>query len=239
MPDMMTMNSKSLIGLEKSLGRFKLALPIAEQQTMNRAAIGTMQQAKVIVKKRMTIRNRWTLGSIRAERQKGLFSSAEPARAGSMMEYMADQEFGGTAGKNGKEGRRMTTPYGSGEGLQARPRKRMARGKNKIRKIRLQNTKQRGKSKKQRAFIAIRQAAKSGRKFVFLDMPWTKGKKGIYKVIGGKKKPRIKMVHSLKKQRVVIPRRPWLMPAVEKIIPLIPRMYNSELKKQAQRHLPK
>jgi len=229
-------HSPQIKKLEKDLGKFRFALPVANQRTLNRAVDAVQVNAKRRVAKQMIIRNKWTLGSIQTDKPKG-FST--PRIVGSLQEYMADQEFGTIARSQGKQGRRMTTSYASGEGEGARPRKRVARGANKIKKIRIKNSRYKAKNKKQRALVAIKQAAKSGRKYVYLDMPWTKGKKGIYKVIGGKRRPRIKMVHSLKKKSVVIKRSPWLKPSVDAIVPLMPRFYMMELQAQANRHFKK
>jgi hypothetical protein len=231
--------SPDLIKLEKKIGKFtKLGLPIAQQKTMDRGAGATKVNAQRRVKRDMILRNKWTMNSIRVEKSKGLFRTQTPAKVGSVQPYMADQEFGGISRSKGKQGKRITTTYASGEGENARPRRRRAKGKNQIRKIRLQNKSYKGKTKMQKAIIAIKQAAPKGRgKHVYLDMPWTKGKKGIFKVMGGKRRPRIKMVHSLKKRSVVVPKRPWLKPSVAAIVPLMPTFYVLELNAQARFHL--
>lgn len=235
MTNAFSLDSHAIKDFEKRLVRFKSAIPIADQQARNIGVRYAQFQAKKLVKKKMIIRNNWTLGSIQIELARGGFQN--PAKVGSRQQYMADQEFGATAGKGkGSEGRRMTTPYASGEGEQARPRRKLARGMNRVSRIRLKNKRTAGKSIRQRAVIAIQQAAKSGNKFVYLNMPWTKGKKGIYKVIGGRRRPRIKMVHSMKKPSVVIPKNPWLKPTVDETIKKMPKFYLATLSKQAKRH---
>ena len=80
--------------------------------------------------------------------------------------------------------------------------------------------------------MAIKQAAQSGSKYVFLDLGRSKG---IFKVTGGKRRPKIKMVYSFREQSVVIPKSPWLAPSVKKTEEKIPAIYKKSLEFQLQR----
>ena len=67
--------------------------------------------------------------------------------------------------------------------------------------------------------------------------------KGIFRVTGrisrkgkGLTGVRIKMVHNLANKTVVIPKRPWLRPAVDKARKQMPAIYRKALKQQLIRH---
>ena len=146
---------------------------------------------------------------------------------GSIADYMEDQEFGAT-----KHDPSIATSYSAGQGDGARPRTRLPRKPNKMANIKLSKRRARGKSRKQRNFIAVKEAAASGNKYIYLDLGRTKG---IFKVIGGKRKPRVKMIWSLSRKSVVIPSNPWLAPAVAATEPKMADIYAKSLRFQLRR----
>jgi len=79
----------------------------------------------------------------------------------------------------------------------------------------------------------VKEAAQSGRKYVFMDLG---RRKGIFKVIGGKRRPRIKMVWSMENKSVVVPANPMLGPAVDQTRKLMPEMYRKSLVFQLKRN---
>jgi len=236
MPDIITIDLRDIDKFERHLEAFnKRALPIANRTALTAGAFDASREAKKNLDKGMILRNTWTKRSIQVEKARGNVIRNQEAVVGSTVDYLEEQEFGATKSAGGKQGIRMTTSYASGEGMQARPRRKVARGANKIRRINLSKSKKKGVNKKQQAIIAIYEAKKAGRKYVFLSMPWTKGKKGIYKITGGKKRPKIKMVHSLKEQSVTVKRNPWLKPAVDRTRRHMPSHWLSALTFQVNR----
>ena len=75
-------------------------------------------------------------------------------------------------------------------------------------------------------------AAEGGSKYVYLNLG---RRKGIFKVVGGKRKPRVQMVHDLSNTTVRIPANPTLAPAVARTRRAIPLLYKSQLIQQLQR----
>ena len=207
------------------------AYPFATKSTVNKAAFTTQQTARKIVRVKMVARNKFSEQSIQVDQARTLQVSRQAATVGSIADYMADQEFGSVKTKTGKEGVSIATGYSAGQ-QDAQPRTRLPRKANKLQNIGLRKRRKRGSSRKQQNLIAIKVAAKTGRKYVFLDL----GKrKGIFKVIGGKRRPKIKMVHDMTRQSVVIPRNPWLKPAVDIVTHMIPKFYKDALTFQAKR----
>ena len=181
----------------------------------------------------MINRNRFTVQSIRVNQTRTLNVRQQSAAVGSIADYMETQEFGGIESKQGKEGVAIPTSYSSGESENAQPRKRLPRKVNKMANIQLERRRKKGFSRKQQNLIAIKQAASTGRKFVFLDLG---RRQGIFKVTGGKRRPKIKMAHDLTNESVVVPKNPWLKPSFDEAARMVPAFYADALRFQLKRH---
>jgi hypothetical protein len=229
---MFEIESDNIRKLERDLETFAArSLPFATRKTLNDAAFAAQKIARADVRTSMVNRNRFTEQSIRTEQAKTLNIRNQASIVGSIAEYMEDQEFGATKGKRGRHGVAIATSYAAGQGENAQPRTRFPRKANSMPNIQLKNRRRKG-TKKQRNIIAIKQAAESGQKFVFLDLGRTKG---IFRVVGGKRRPKIKMVYSLSRESVVIPRNPWLKPSFEEATRMIPAFYADALRFQLRR----
>lgn len=230
---MFAINDRDIKKLERDLKTFaRKAFPFATKKTLNDAAFQTQRIARVDIKEDLTLRNRFTVQSIQVEQARTLQVSRQAAVVGSIADYMEDQEFGAIKSKKGKQGVQIATSYSAGQGENAQPRTRLPRKANTMAQIQLQRRRKKGSNRKQLNIIAIKQAAETGRKYVFLDL----GKrKGIFKVIGGKRRPKIKMVHDMTSQSVVIPRSPWLKPAFDEATRMIPAFYADALRFQLRR----
>ena len=231
---MFKINDDQILRYEDDLKKFRFkAFPFATKSTVNGAAFKAREFAQENIRNQMVQRNRFTVSSVRVEQSKTLNIKRQAAIIGSIVDYMADQEFGVTKTQSGKEGVPIATSYAAGQAQNAQPRTRLPRKPNKMASIQLKKRLKKGSSRKQRNFAAIRGAAQSGSKFVFLDLGRTRG---IFRVLGGKRKPRIKMVWSMSKRSVIIPKNPWLAPAVRRTEPEIPRIYSDALRFQLKRH---
>ena len=179
----------------------------------------------------MVNRNRFTKQSIQVEQARTLNVARQSSAVGSTQSYMADQEFGATKSKKGKRGVAITTGYAAGQEGQE-PRTKLARKPNKMANIRLRRKRKKGKNRLQQNIIAIHEAAASGQKYVFLDLG---RREGIFKVIGGKRRPKIKMVQDLSNESVDVPRNPWLKPVVDTTRSVMPTFYRDALVFQLRR----
>lgn len=231
---MFSINDKDIQRLQADLKVFaKRAYPFATKQTINKAAFTARGFAQDNIRENMVTRNRFTVQSVQVDQARTLNVSRQVATVGSIADYMEDQEFGGLKSKGGKEGVAIATPYSSGESQDAQPRKRLPRKPNVLANIRLSKRVKRKGSKLQQNLVKVREAAAAGRRYVFLEL---RRRKGIFRVLGGKRKPRIKMVWSMTKQSVVIPKNPWLKPAVDKTQPLVAEIYKQALIFQLKRN---
>jgi hypothetical protein len=81
--------------------------------------------------------------------------------------------------------------------------------------------------------LAVRQAAARGNKYVFLN---TGRRQYIAKVIGGKRRPRVKMVQDLSKKIIRLQPKPWFGPAVDAAQRRLPEFYKEAFLYQLRRH---
>ena len=230
---MIKINDEELKQFESDLKTFaSRAYPFATKATVNRAAFEARKVAQGNVREKMITRNKFSVGSIRVETTRTLNVSRQEATVGSIAGYMADQEFGTTKTKRGKQGVSIPTSVSSGEGEGAQPRQRLPRVPNRLANIRLSRKSPKARSRKQENFLRIQNAVKTGRKFIFLDL---RRHPGIYKVTGGKRNPSIKLMHDMSKKSVTIPRNPWLAPAVRTVEERVPQFYKEALIFQLKR----
>jgi len=230
---MIKIDDKELKKYERDLKSFaSRAYPYATRNTVNSAAFKAREIAQGNVRNDMTLRNRWTEKSIQVDKTKTLNVNKQAGVVGSVADYMETQEFGGVKTRGRGASVAIATAYSAGQEGQ-RPRTRLPRRPNRMQNIALQKKRKAGRSKRQQNFLAVKEAAQSGQKFVYLDL----GKrKGIFRVLGGKRKPRIKMVQDLSRPTVAIPKNPWLSPAVKDTQVFIPQIYFDSLRFQLQRN---
>lgn len=230
---MFKINNKEIKEFEEDLTVFaRKSLPFATKNTLNQGVFHAQRLAKKDVRIKMVLRNKFSEQSIRVDQARTLNIRQQAASVGSIADYMADQEFGTTKSKTGKRGVSIPTSWSAGQEGQ-KPRMRLPRKANKLLNIRLKHSRKRGTNRRQQNLIAIKQAATTGNKYVFLDLG---RREGIFKVIGGKRRPRIKMVHDLSRDSVTIPRNPWLKPVVDTTVVKMPEFYRKSLIFQLKRH---
>lgn len=230
---MIQIDASQVRQLESDLKTFKLrAYPFATKETINRTAKAGRKIARDIAKGRFILRNTWTRRSIQVEMARTLNVSRQYATLGSTADYMETQEFGGNKPPLGRWGTPIPTPAASGES--SLPRRRLPKRVNKLSSIALGRSRTRVLNRKARNRAAVMEAAsKGGTGFVFLEL----GRRaGIYRVSGGTDRPRLTKIWDMSKRIITIPRRPWLLPATNKAIPLMPRYYRDALIAQLRRH---
>lgn len=207
----------------------KDAVPVAIKDTLNRAAFTAQRRARENVRDEFINRNAWSRQSVQVDKAT---ESKQRSVVGSVAPYMATQEFGGIKVRQGSEGVPIATAYSAGQGQGTRPRTKLPRKPNKLGNIRLSKRGRAAKTRKQANVIAVKQAAASNQKFVFLDLG---RRKGIFRVTGGKRNPQVRMVHDLSRPSVTIRKRPWLKPAFDATVRDVPDLYARALRFQAHR----
>lgn len=228
------MQGKELRQLDRGLKDFAgKQYPIVNGMALNRSAFETRKEYIRIVERRFTLRNKGTVKSIQFRKVQGLNPNTQESVVGSTMDYMASQEFGDTKTTRGKKGLGIPTTTASNESAGARPRKKPVSKPRRLSTIRLSKSTVKARSRSHHVFLTVRAAAakKSGA-FVYLPIQDTKG---IYRVTGKGKKAKIKMVYSLSKKSIPVEKRPSLFPAVNNIIPQMPRFYIEAAEKRLKK----
>jgi hypothetical protein len=223
---MLKIDTTDIDSLERGLDLMAdKGIDFAIRNTVNSMAFDGMNAARENVEDDFVLRNPFTKRSIQFRRASSL-NNPESA-TGSVQDYMETQELGGTvAPKGGAESVSIPTGYASGE-EGAMVKKRLPRPSNRLRRIHIKRSL--GKSNKERNARAIRSAASSGRKFVYLKTAKTKG---IFRILGRRKNLKLKMVHDLRQKTVTINKKPWLAPATRTAMMKAPRHYQRQLQKQ-------
>lgn len=224
-----TINAAQVRRFEDTLERLNSrGILFAELETVNRAAFETMKGGRQQLSGKMTLRNQWTKRSILVRKAN---RTTLQASVGSTQAYMETQEVGGREDATGANGVAIPTSVASGEGRGAKPRKRQVRKPNKVSNITLAG-RARSSNRKQRNVIAVKQAVKTGKRYIFLEL---QRRKGLFRVFGGKRKPRVEMIQDLSRKSIDIPRNPWLMPVANKQVQQLPRYYRDALQRQLKR----
>lgn len=230
---MFSINNENVRKLERDLKQMaERALPFATKKTLNDAAFQAQRIIKADLPKDFILKNRFTMRSIRVEQARTLNIRRQQSVIGSTAAFMEDQEFGGIIRSKGKHGVPIPTSFSAGQGEKTKPRTRLPRKANRLRNLRLSKRNKTAASKKQRNMITIRNAIDTGNRVVFLDLQHSKG---IFKITG-RKKLRFKMLYNLTHKSLVIPKRPWLKPAFDESIRMIPAFYADALRFQLKRH---
>ena len=173
----------------------------AQMQTTNEIAGRTHTRAVDAVGSQFINRTPYTRGSIRMHRADTRTLEAE---VGSYAPYLRDQELGATGGPTN-----VPTPVASGENPRAKVRRKAVRRPNRMNAINIKGKRPNTGNRKQDNIVAVKEAAESKSRYVFQDRG---RKKGIYRVTGGVRKTRIRLVQDLTRDRRVVKPKPWLQP---------------------------
>lgn len=206
----------------------KSALPYAQKNAVNEAAFEGRKLWQEELQSSFTLRNKFTERSIRVDKARSLHNPE--AKLGSVASYMDEQEEGTTLTKTSKHGIPIPTAASSGEG-KAKIRKRVVRRANRLTNIKFSS--RIGNSPKQKNAIAISQAIRTKTKFAFLE---TSRRKGIFRVTGRLKNPKITMLHDLTRSSVRIPSTPTLSRTLDRLDTRMDGIYRKALLFQLSRH---
>lgn len=223
MAAMFGIQSTEIKNMERQLKTLaRQALPYATQKTLNDTAFDAMKTIKANINAKMVTRNTWTERSIRVEKSGRGAISSQKAIVGSTADYMEAQEFGGT-----KQGHSIPTSYSAGQSGNSRTR--VPRKANRITNISLATRyASRGASNKQRNFLAVR----SRESFIYMDLGH---RRGIFRVTGSKKTPKINMVQDLTRSSTPIPKTPTIGPGFNEALTRLPAYYADALRFQLDR----
>ena len=206
--------------------------PYANAQALNSMAFQAQQGARLNIKQDFVNRNPWTARSVQVDRARvGAIGSTYSA-VGSVASYMERQEVGGTKGSRGRRGVPIATKEASGEGRGGGVRRRTPRARNMLSALTLTKRGKRTVSQKQRNVAAVGDAAANGGGVVYLDLG---RRKGLFRVTGGRGRPKVTMLYDLSHKTVPTHAHPWLYPAARFAAMKGPGFYVEALEKQIER----
>lgn len=180
------------------------AIGFAVKNTLNDLAFEARRNLVQKIDKDFVNRNTWTKRSIRVTRANYVGAGAE---VGSIEKYMAKQEFGGKGEKY------IATGNASGEGGRVKVRQRAVRQANWINKLQSAKLPPISGTPRRQGYVHLLMAHRRGLKYVVLENE--EGQKGLYRVLGTKKKPRSKLLYMLERNRVPIKKHEWLKPTTQ------------------------
>ena len=226
---MYRLNVKGAREFEKSLLVMRRkAWPHATRDAVNETAfLGRKVWAKD-VKDSFVNRNPFTARSLRVEKARGTVIVEQHAVLGSVADYMDEQEAGETKKGRGK-GLAIPTPAAAGQ--QGRVRTRVIQRRFALRAIQLHQAVSGSRARKNAA--ALSQAVRSGRRVAFLDHG---DRRGIVRVMGSKKKPRVRVLYDLSHPSVRRAAEPTLGRTIDRVRAMVPAIYAGALLKQLRRH---
>ena len=234
---MFSIENDQIKKLEADLKQFRnRAFPFATRKTLNDVGFAQKRIIQADLNDKFILRNNYTRQSIRVDRAQTLSVARQSTIVGSVASYMDEQEFGGLKRKSGKHGVAIPTSYSAGQAMGAKPRTRRISKRNLLRNVKLSSRRKRGVSKQQHNLIKIREAKSKGEKFVYLELQGGGRRRGIFRVLGSKRKPKIKMLYDLSKNSVEIPKDPTFQPAFEEAKRMLPAFYADALRFQLRRH---
>jgi hypothetical protein len=246
-----SVDTRELERMEKDIKIFaKRALPFATKQALNDTAWNARAEMQHEIGRKMTERNKWTRNSVRVVQARTLDIRKQSSEFGSIEEYMIKQEFGGFDRTKGKHGVAIPTGYSAGqEGSRPRtrlPRKpnkvqnirltrartRLPRKPNKVQNIRLTRARVRASNRKMLNMLLVKEAAEKKLRYVFMDLG---RRKGFFRILGTKKKPKVKMVADVSHKLVRIKPTPTMEPAAMKARRRMPEHYREAMIFQLRR----
>lgn len=192
-------------------------VPRGARDTVNSLAFATRAAWQDEMRQSLTLRNRFTERRALVERATTLRVSAMEARVGHTEPYMALLEEGKPE-PAAKRYRPIPTEIAAGQAQGSLRGGRKARVLPKAIITRLGSLAVKGaasRSRKANNARAIRGAIRSGRRLALLDLG---RRKGIYRVLGGRRNPRVVKLYDLSRRSTPMPRIPTLERAVDRAV---------------------
>ena len=208
------------------------ALPYAIRNGLNASAFEGRKLWARELQDTFTLRNQFTTRSLRVERVQHLRVAYMEAVLGSVAPYMATQELGGTETGRTGAAKPIPTAVAAGQPMGTRPRTRTVRRPNWLSVIKLARNRKRVGNRKQQNAIALSEAVRSGRKFVYLEL---ENRKGLFRVTG-KRKLNIRMVWDLTRKTTRTPREPTLQRSLVSLGPRLPGIQVGAILAQLKRN---
>lgn len=225
MAGLITVDLSDFKKLRRDLEKAKKSLPYTARKVLNNAAFILRSEWQSEVRNAFTLRNSYTVGSIRVEKATGTDLSSMQSKTGSVADYMERAEEGETV--TGP----VPAPAAAGNAPGSNKRTRLTRRAFQFGGIQV-GAKGPKLGKRRQNAIALAIAMRKGERFVLLNRTTAKGK-GIFEVRGVKRgKVNMRLIWSVKKGSMRVEATPTMARANKRARPHIERAIAAEWFKQ-------
>lgn len=211
----------------------KRSIPYAARETLNGLAFAGRRIWQQQMASSLTLRNKFTERRALVERATGSRMAEMEATLGHTEDYMRRLESGiGERARRG--GLAIPTEAAAGQAKGSLPagRKRAVRPSLIIRALGKLKRQSRSLPRKVRNAKAVREAIRNGSRLAYLELD---RRRGIYKVMGGKRRPQIRKLYDLTRRSVPLPRIPTLARTLELTLQQGPTLALAAIQKQLDR----
>jgi hypothetical protein len=205
----------------------KKGLAAAARETLTQCAFHGRRIWQENLEQANILRNAFTQRRVLVVPARGSRLSDMEAVLGHPSQYVADLEEG-----KGDRARGSAVPIPELAARTGSDKKKLVGKPNKLATIgRLAKGKTRGSTHKARNAQALRVAAKAGRKLVVLEGPRSRG---IFRVMGGRRKVKVRKLWDLSHRTVSRPQRPTLQRSIDAALQLAPAIAERAMQKQLE-----
>jgi len=229
-----TIEFRGLDAMQRELEQLaKRSIPYAARETLNGLAFAGRKIWQGEMRASRTLRNAFTERRALVERATGSRMAEMHATLGHTEDYMRRLEYGiGERARRG--GLAIPTEAAAGQAKGSLPagRKRAVRPSLIIRALGKLKRQARSLPRKVRNAKAVRDAIRSGSRLAYLELD---RRRGIYKIMGGKKRPQIRKLYDLSRRSVPLPRIPTLQRTLELALQQGPTLALAAIQRQLDR----
>jgi hypothetical protein len=229
-----TIEIRGLDAMQRELEQLaKRGIPYAARETLNGLAFAGRKIWQEEMASSLTLRNQFTARRALVERATGSRMTEMQATLGHTEDYMRRLEAGiGERARRG--GLAIPTEAAAGQAKGSLPagRKRAVRPSLIIRALGKVKRQSRSMPRKARNARAVREAIRNGSRLAYLELD---RRRGIYKIMGGRKRPQIRKLYDLSRRAVPLPRIPTLQRSLDQALLQGPTLALAAIQKQLDR----
>lgn len=209
------------------------ALPYAARDALNSAAFAAQAEWRDTVAREFTLRNTFTVRSIRVDKAQGTSLRDMQAVVGSTAPYMADQEEGAIVSGRGKR-KAIPGPGAAGQAAGGK-RTKLVRARYKLSAISVAAPPGGGYGRRRRNAIAIAVALQRGQRFALLNRSKGNGR-ALFELTPRRTRVRVKLLWDVSRSSVRVSPTPTLSMSLQRVSPKLPLMCREALLRQLKRH---
>lgn len=211
----------------------KRSIPYAARETLNGLAFAGRKIWQDQMASSLTLRNQFTQRRALVDRATGSRMPDMQAVLGHTEDYMRRLEYGiGERARRGGLAIPSEAAAGQAKGSLPAGRKRAVKRSLVIRVLGKIKRQSKSMPRKARNARAVREAIKNGTRIAYLELD---KRRGIYKIMGGKKRPQIRKLYDLSRRSVPLPRIPTLQRTLDAALLQAPTIALAAVQRQLDR----